>query len=71
MNITNLLCCTGPGMRAVALMTIILLSGSAQAGISDDVKYKRLPNGLEALVLENHKAPVATLNVFYRVGSRN
>src|SRR5215472_15059859 len=71
MNITNLLCCTGPGMRAVALMTIILLSGSAQAGISDDVQYKRLPNGLQALVLENHKTPVATLNVFYHVGSRN
>jgi zinc protease len=52
-------------------MTIVLLSGSAQAGISDDVKYKRLPNGLEVLVLENHKAPVATLNIFYRVGSRN
>jgi len=71
MNITNLLCRTSPVIGAVALMTIILLSGSAQAGISDDVKYKRLPNGLEVLVLENHKAPVATLNIFYRVGSRN
>jgi zinc protease len=58
-------------MRAIALITIILLSSSARAGISDDVKYKRLPNGLQALVLENHKAPVATLNIFYRVGSRN
>jgi len=71
MNITNLLRRIGPVMRAAALLTIILLSGSARAGISDGVKYKRLPNGLQALVLENHKAPVATLNVFYRVGSRN
>jgi zinc protease len=30
-----------------------------------------LPNGLRVLVLENHKAPVATFNVFYKVGSRN
>jgi zinc protease len=49
----------------------MLLNGGALAGISDNVKYKRLPNGLQALVLENHKAPVATLNVFYHVGSRN
>jgi len=53
------------------LLTIIVLSGNARAGISDNVKYKRLPNGMQALVLENHKAPVATLNVFYQVGSRN
>ncbi|MBV8053994.1 MAG: insulinase family protein, partial [Deltaproteobacteria bacterium] len=71
MNITNLLRRIGPVMRVAALLTIIVLSGNARAGISDGVKYKRLPNGLQALVLENHKAPVATLNVFYRVGSRN
>jgi zinc protease len=55
----------------VSALLILLQSSIARAGISDDVKYKRLPNGLQALVLENHKAPVATLNVFYRVGSRN
>jgi len=71
MNITNLLCRSGLITRAAALLTIIVLSGNAHAGISDNVKYKRLPNGLQMLVLENHKAPVATLNVFYQVGSRN
>jgi len=71
MNITNLLCRTGPVAKAAALLTIIVLSGNARAGISDNVKYKKLPNGLQALVLENHKAPVATVNVFYQVGSRN
>ncbi|MBV8770956.1 MAG: insulinase family protein [Deltaproteobacteria bacterium] len=55
----------------VTLLTILWISPSATAGISDAVKYERLPNGLQALVLENHKAPVATLNVFYHVGSRN
>jgi zinc protease len=53
-----------------ALM-LVMLAGRAQADISDHVQYKKLANGLQVLVLENHKAPVATLNVFYRVGSRN
>ena len=30
-----------------------------------------LPNGLKVLLLENHKAPVVTFQVWYRVGSRN
>lgn len=43
----------------------------ARAGITDAVKTETLPNGLKVLVLENHKAPVATLSIMYRVGSRN
>jgi len=43
----------------------------ARAGITDAVKTETLPNGLKVLVLENHKAPVATFNVFTKVGSRN
>jgi zinc protease len=56
-----------------ALGTIICLTAltPARAGISDAVKAQTLPNGLRVLVLENHKAPLATFNVFYRVGSRN
>jgi zinc protease len=71
MNITNSLRRTGLATSTAAVLTIMVLGSSAQAGISDNVKYKRLANGLQALVLENHKAPVATLNVFYHVGSRN
>jgi len=48
-----------------------VLSRAGFAGISDAVKFSTLPNGLQVLVLENHKAPVATFNVFYKVGSRN
>ena len=56
-----------------ALGTLLSLTTSppARAGISDAVKAQTLPNGLRVLVLENHKAPLATFNVFYRVGSRN
>ncbi len=41
--------------------------------VSEDknvVEY-RLPNGLKVLLLENHTAPVITLLVLYKVGSRN
>jgi len=58
------------GMLAAALLAI-LPADAALAGITDDVKSATLPNGIQVLVLENHKAPVATLNVFYKVGSRN
>lgn len=50
---------------------LFLFAGIARAGITDNVKTQTLPNGLRVLVLENHKAPVATFNVFYKVGSRN
>jgi len=30
-----------------------------------------LPNGLKVILLENHKAPLVTFQVWYRVGSRN
>ena len=35
------------------------------------VKEYRLDNGLKVLIIEEHKAPVATFQVWYRVGSRN
>src|ERR1700682_4485349 len=60
-------------LRVSVLASILYLAAStaASAGISDALKAQTLPNGLKVLVLENHKAPVATFNVFYRVGSRN
>ncbi len=60
-------------LRVTAFGSILFLTiaGAAVAGITDAVKTQTLPNGLKVLVLENHKAPVATFNVFYRVGSRN
>jgi len=54
-----------------AMLFTLLAPWSASAGIADAVKTKTLSNGITVLVLENHKAPVATFNVFYHVGSRN
>jgi zinc protease len=54
-----------------AALAVMFCAVSAYAGLSDAVKMQKLSNGLTVLVLENHKAPVATFNVFYKVGSRN
>jgi zinc protease len=35
------------------------------------VREKTLPNGLRVLLIEDHKAPVVSFQVWYRVGSRN
>ena len=58
-------------VAALGIILCIAASVPARAGMSDAVKAQTLPNGLRVLVLENHKAPLATFNVFYRVGSRN
>lgn len=55
----------------LAVMLALCAAPRAKAGIADAVKYAKLANGLQVIVLENHKAPVATFNVFYQVGSRN
>jgi zinc protease len=49
------------------------LLGRAQAAqpYSERVRETTLPNGLKVLLLEDHKAPVAVMQVWYRVGSRN
>jgi len=48
--------------------------GAAAAGApsyAERVHERKLANGLKAIVLEDHKAPVGVFEVWYRVGSRN
>ena len=47
------------------------MSASAATDYREQVFAKTLPNGLEMLLLPDHKAPVAVIQVWYRVGSRN
>ena len=60
-----------------ALAVLLLVFGTlcplafAAGTIADRVSEAVLPNGLKVLLLENHKAPVITFHVWYRVGSRN
>lgn len=48
-----------------------LLLSSAVFGQTMNVTEKVLPNGLKVLLKEDHKSPVATFQVWYKVGSRN
>jgi zinc protease len=43
----------------------------SEAGLGEQVFETVLPNGLKVILLENHKAPLITFQVWYRVGSRN
>ena len=52
------------------LFSFVLVSLS-EAGLKEQVFETVLPNGLKIILLENHKAPLITLQVWYRVGSRN
>jgi zinc protease len=49
----------------------VLCAATIAAGQDLHVTEKVLPNGLKVLLKEEHKAPVATFQIWYRVGSRN
>ncbi len=61
--------------KAAGIFSFILcfffLGSSSEALMREHVYEKILPNGLKVLLLENHKAPVVTFQIWYRVGSRN
>jgi zinc protease len=53
------------------LLFCFLAPHLAEAGLKEQVSATVLPNGLKVILLENHKAPLITFQVWYRVGSRN
>jgi zinc protease len=53
------------------LLVCFLSIPFSEAGLRDQVFETVLPNGLKVILLENHKAPLVTFQVWYRVGSRN
>jgi len=53
------------------LFSFFLSIPFSEAGLRDQVFETVLPNGLKVILLENHKAPLVTFQVWYRVGSRN
>lgn len=55
----------------LALLVVCAARPSQASSYAERVKEKVLPNGLKVLVLEDHKAPVGVIQVWYRVGSRN
>jgi zinc protease len=65
----------GPLSRAgvvwLLLLWTFLFIPISEAGLKEQVFETVLPNGLKVILLENHKTPVITFQVWYRVGSRN
>jgi len=53
-------------LRRLLLLPFLLLAAAATAGPTHEY---RLDNGLKVVVREDHRAPVATVQVWYRVGS--
>ncbi len=55
------------------LLGLVLAAGNTRAATDyrEQVFSRTLENGLEMVLLPDHKAPVAVVQVWYRVGSRN
>jgi zinc protease len=60
-----------PALRACPLALILLAFSGAHAAEAPRVTEATLDNGLRVLVLEDHRNPIATVQIWYRVGSRN
>jgi zinc protease len=54
-----------------ALIALTPLAPARAAAPPPDVTQVALDNGLQLLVLEDHRSPVVSVQVWYRVGSRN
>src|SRR5262245_66157302 len=61
--------------RIAIAITVCFLIGANWAWPEEafhlEIQAFRLDNGLEVLILEDHAVPLATVQVWYRVGSRN
>jgi zinc protease len=59
------------GLWVGLLLVFFSWAPAGQAELREQVFETTLANGLKVILLENHKAPLATFHVWYRVGSRN
>ncbi len=55
----------------LALFPGVLRPAVSVAAIAEHVSETMLPNGMKVILLENHRAPLVTFQIWYRVGSRN
>jgi zinc protease len=56
---------------AVALLSMVVLLAASAAPAADRVVASTLDNGLRVLLLEDHRSPIVSFQVWYRVGSRD
>jgi len=66
-----------PSIRQITLIlclvsaALLYFLSQAAAALSDHVSEATLPNGLKVILAENHKVPLVSFQIWYRVGSRN
>ncbi len=58
-------------MMSILAIVFALLMTSSSSAQTMNVTEKILPNGLKVLLKDEHKAPVVTFQIWYKVGSRN
>jgi zinc protease len=58
-------------MKAARMLFIALFFILPYSLNASEVKEYRLQNGMKVIIVEEHKAPVATFQVWYRVGSKD
>ncbi len=58
-------------VTATLLLLFVMMQQPASGQVTARVKESVLDNGLKVLLLEERKAPVVTIHVWYRVGARN
>lgn len=56
-------------MRRTLLAVLLVSASPALAEMPPGVSHFTLPNGMEAVVIEDHRAPVVVQMVWYRIGS--
>ncbi len=59
-------------MRRIALLALLAILTLPALALAQDVKYEKytLDNGLTVILHEDHTIPVATINLWYRVGAK-
>src|SRR5689334_20459197 len=55
----------------IAMLLVVVAAGAAAGQASDRVVAATLDNGLRVLLEEDHRSPIVSFQMWYRVGSRN
>ncbi len=58
-------------MKKLILLLVFLITVNISCLYADQIREYKLDNGLDVFFIEDHKAPIATFQIWYKVGSRN
>src|SRR5689334_16542237 len=55
------------------VLLVVTLAAATTACLAQSVKYEKyvLPNGMKVILHEDHSVPVAAVNIWYHVGSKD